>query len=88
MIQQFEARIQTLTDVNQSKQSDIDSLRVEVERLSIQNPSLQQFEARIQTLIDANQSKQSQIDTLTTESQQNKVDTSIHMQVAQMVNNP
>ena len=55
MFQQFEARIQTLTDANQSKQSEIDSLtteterkqseieslRVEVERLSVQNPSQQ-----------------------------------------------
>ena len=39
--QQFEARIQTLIDTNQSKQSDIDSLRVEVERLSVRNPSQQ-----------------------------------------------
>ena len=41
MLQQFEARIQTLIDTNQSKQSDIDSLRVEVERLSVRNTSQQ-----------------------------------------------
>ena len=41
MFQHFEARIQTLTDTNQLKQSDIDSLRVEVERLSVRNPSQQ-----------------------------------------------
>ena len=55
MFQQFEATIQTLTDTNQSKQSEIDSLtteterkqseidslRVEVERLSVRDPSQQ-----------------------------------------------
>ena len=52
MLQQFEARIQTLTPANQSKQSQIDSLtrrnqseieslRAEVERLSVQSPSRQ-----------------------------------------------
>ena len=41
MLQQFETHIQTLIDTNQSKQSDIDSLRVEVERLSVRNPSQQ-----------------------------------------------
>ena len=52
MLQQFEARIQSLIDANQSKQSEInslttetqqeiDSLRVEVERLSVRNPSQQ-----------------------------------------------
>ena len=52
MLQQFEARIQTLTAANQSKQSEIDSLtrrnqseieslRAEVERLSVQSPSQQ-----------------------------------------------
>ena len=50
MLQQFEARIQTLTAANQSKQSEIDfltqrnrseieSLRAEVERLSVRRPS-------------------------------------------------
>ena len=55
MLQQFEARIQTLVATNQSKQSEIDtnrseidskqseieSLRVEVERLSVQSSSQQ-----------------------------------------------
>jgi len=52
MLQQFEACIQSLIDANQSKQSEInslttetqreiDSLRVEVERLSVRNPSQQ-----------------------------------------------
>jgi len=55
MLQQFEARIQTLIDANQSMQSEINSLttetqrnlseidflRVEVERLSVRNPSQQ-----------------------------------------------
>ena len=55
MLQQFEVRIQTLINANQSKQSEIDSLtteterkqseidslRVEVERLSLRNPSQQ-----------------------------------------------
>ena len=41
MLQQFEARIQAYIDVNQSKQSEIDSLRVEVERLSVRNLSQQ-----------------------------------------------
>ena len=48
MLQQVEARIQTLTAANQSKQSEIDSkqseiesLRAEVERLSVQSPSRQ-----------------------------------------------
>ena len=48
MLQQFEARIQTLTAANQSKQleidtnrSEIESLRAEVERLSVQSPSQQ-----------------------------------------------
>ena len=48
MFQQFEARIQTLTAANQSKQSEIDtkqseieSLRADVERLSVQNSSRQ-----------------------------------------------
>ena len=46
MLQQFEARIQTLTAANQSnlsvidsKQSEIESLRAEVERMSVQSPS-------------------------------------------------
>ena len=38
MLQQFEARIQTLIDTNQSKQPNIDILRVEVEGLSVRNP--------------------------------------------------
>ena len=55
MFQQFEARIQTLTDANQSnrseierlttetkrKRSEMDSLRAEVERLSVRDPSQQ-----------------------------------------------
>ena len=52
MLQQFEVRIQTLTDTNQSeierltteterKQSEIDSLRVQVERLSVRDTSQQ-----------------------------------------------
>ena len=38
MLQHFETHIQTLTE---AKQSEIDSLRVEVERLSVRNPSQQ-----------------------------------------------
>ena len=52
MLQQFEARIQTLTDTNQSKQSEIERLTIEAERnrseidslrirLSVRNPSQQ-----------------------------------------------
>ena len=49
MLQQFEARIQTLTAANQSQidsltqrnQSEIESLRAEVERLSVRTPSQQ-----------------------------------------------
>ena len=48
MVQRFEARIQTLTAANQSKQSEIDtkpseieSLRADVGRLSVQSPSRQ-----------------------------------------------
>ena len=52
MLQQFEARVQTLTAANQSMQSEIDSLtrrnqseieslRTEVERLSVRSPSQQ-----------------------------------------------
>jgi len=38
MIQHFKTYIQTLTD---TKQSEIDSLRAEIERLLVQSPSLQ-----------------------------------------------
>ena len=41
MLQEFEARIQTLTATNQSNLSEIESLRAEVERLSVGSPSQQ-----------------------------------------------
>ena len=44
MLQQFEGRIQTLTAANQSMQSNIESLRKEVERLSVQRPSQQHIQ--------------------------------------------
>ena len=80
MLQQFEARFQTLIDTNQSVndslttetkryRSEIDFLRAEVERLSVRNPSQQ---ANIQTLIDANQSIQSENDHLTTKTKRNR----------------
>ena len=60
----------TITDANQS---EINSLRMEVERLSVRNPPLQQFEVPIHTRIDANQSKQPEFGSLNTESLQNQV---------------
>ena len=72
MFQQFEARIQTLIDTNQSKQSEndrltteterkqsqIDSLRMQVERLSLRDPE------EIERLTTETKQKRSEMDSL------------------------
>ena len=70
MVQQFEARIQTLTDTYQSeidyKQSKIDSLtKISHSEIESKQSEIRSLETCIQTFAAANQSMHSEIDSLT-----------------------